>query len=1194
MLFKIFKFEIRYWLQQPMVYIFLFINALLIFGASSSENITIGSSIGNVHKNAPYVVENFYSVMAILSLLMITAFLNSAAARDYAEKTNQILFTTTIKKRDFLLGRYFGACFISIIPFLGIALGSILGSMMPWLDAERTGATYWSAHLNGLLVFSIPNILFAGSIIFSIAALTRNTVTSFIGTILILVGYGISQSLIRNLDNEFIGSLLDPFGARAFSIATKYWTVDDKNTTSWGLHGIMLLNRLIWLAVGACVMIFTYYRFSFSEKSKKSSKNSKTNEDDFGKMIVQEEIRFVKPEFSSGFAFKQFISQVKIEVKGILKNTGFIVILFAGLLNLVAAMTFITDGGYGNKSFPVTYNVIDTITGSLSIFLISIISFYTGVMVWRERDAKVNDIYDALPFSGWIPFLSKTIAMILTIEVVLIIACTTGIIAQYIHGFYTIKLNEYLIEILLFQGITLTCYIILSMFIHTLVNNKYIGYFIFIIVLIANSFIWPVFHVSSNMVSYGSSTSMTFSDMNKFGPFLTAVLWFKTYWILFASLLVIGGMSWWVRGRETGMKIRMLYAKEQFRNNYKVIFSVLLITWIICGSFIFYNTKVLNHYRSDKESEALQVDYEKMYKKYEKINQPRIVDVKYQIDLFPEARKLNVKADFWIKNKGAAAIDSVHFSLIDDFTIKINLINSKLIYDDKQRGYQIYKLSKALQPGDSIPLQIETSYAAKGFENEVSNTSIVQNGTFFNNSSILPQIGYQPNQELSDRDKRKENGLKEKARMPALERNCNANCMNTYISNNSDWVNVETIFSTSLDQIAVAPGSLIKNWVAGNRNYYHYKLDHPSLDFYSFISANFKVKREKWNGIDIEVYYMPEHEWNVNKMISSMEHSLDYYIKNFGPYQHHQTRVIEFPRYASFAQSFPGTMPYSEGIGFIQNLTDSENIDMVYYIVAHEMGHQYWAHQVTGAEMQGATLLSETMAQYSALMVMEKMYGKDQMHKFLKFEMDNYLRSRGTERVKESPLLKVENQGYIHYRKGSVVMYYLKEMIGEAAINRALKNVIDSFAYRQPPYPTAYELVDRLDKETPDSLKYLIKDLFYDITLFNNRTTDASYKKLPNGKYEVSFAVSAEKLKADSLGHESKVAINDWIEIGVLSKPADGKKYGKKLYSQLVKINSEKKSFTVVVNELPYEAGIDPDYYLIDRIPDDNMKRIKN
>jgi aminopeptidase N len=434
--------------------------------------------------------------------------------------------------------------------------------------------------------------------------------------------------------------------------------------------------------------------------------------------------------------------------------------------------------------------------------------------------------------------------------------------------------------------------------------------------------------------------------------------------------------------------------------------------------------------------------------------------------------------------------------------------------------------------------------------------------------------------------------MKERERMPRLERNCSDHCMNTYISNNSDWVTVATDFTTSSDQIAIAPGSLINKKVVGNRTTYSYKLDHYALNFYSFMSAAYQVERKKWKDIDLEVYYTPEHKYNVKKMIASLENSLSYYTEHFGPYYNNQARIIEFPRYASFAQAFPGTMPYSEGIGFIANLEDSNAIDMVYYVVAHEMGHQWWAHQVTGANMQGATLLSETMAQYSALMVMEKMYGKKMMYKFLKYEMDNYLRSRGNERVKESPLLRVENQGYIHYRKGSVVMYYLKEMIGEKAVNSALKDMIDSLAYQQPPYPNAYMLVDRFNAVTPDSLKYLIQDLFYDITLFGNRTTNATYKKLAGGKYEVSFDVEAMKFKADSMGKETDVKINDWIEIGVRAKAKDGEKIGKQIYSQMIKFDKSKSTYKVLVNELPYEAGIDPNFMLIDRIPGDNMKKL--
>jgi len=227
----------------------------------------------------------------------------------------------------------------------------------------------------------------------------------------------------------------------------------------------------------------------------------------------------------------------------------------------------------------------------------------------------------------------------------------------------------------------------------------------------------------------------------------------------------------------------------------------------------------------------------------------------------------------------------------------------------------------------------------RGFSNSVERRQFAQNGTFFNNT-IAPQIGYQAGGEMTDRNDRRKYGLPEKDLMQPLERNCFEHCRNTYLSNSSDWVSVDTVISTTPDQIAVAPGSLLKEWNENNRRYFHYKLDKDSLNFYSFISARYEVAREKWNDIDVEIYFHPDHRWNVPRMIQSVKKSLDYYTKHFGTYYHKQARIIEFPRVATFAQAFPGTMPYSEAIGFVADLRDPENIDHVFYIVAHEMGHQ--------------------------------------------------------------------------------------------------------------------------------------------------------------------------------------------------------------------------------------------------------------
>ena len=260
---------------------------------------------------------------------------------------------------------------------------------------------------------------------------------------------------------------------------------------------------------------------------------------------------------------------------------------------------------------------------------------------------------------------------------------------------------------------------------------------------------------------------------------------------------------------------------------------------------------------------------------------------------------------------------------------------------------------------------------------------------------------------------------------------------NNYIAYDADWIDFETTISTTPEQIAIAPGYLQKDWIEDGRRYFHYKMDSKMLNFYSFISAEFEVAKDSWNGIAIEVYYHKDHDYNVDRMIKGVKRSLDYYTKEFSPYQFKQVRIIEFPRTSGgFAQSFANTIPYSEAIGFIAEV-DEENEDGVDYpfsITAHEVAHQWWAHQVIGANVQGATVMSESMSEYSSLKVLEKEYGQDKMRIFLKDALDRYLIGRTLESRKEKPLIYNENQQYIHYNKGSLVLYALSDYIGEKSI----------------------------------------------------------------------------------------------------------------------------------------------------------------
>lgn len=1196
-----FKHEVQFWLTRPMVWIFLGIITLLVMGAVSSDQVQIGGGVGSVYKNAPSVIQNYYGVMSLLCLLMTTAFMNASANRDFSTGMYQFVFTSPIKKRDYYFGKFFGAALVAMIPLLGVTLGALIGPLMPWAQPERYGPIIWQGHWQGLLSFGIPNTLITGVFLYALAMLFRNNIVSFVGAMLILVLYVVSQGFMEDLEKEWLANILDPFGFYARGILTKYKTIDELNAAATPLSGPFLLNRLYWLGISLVVLLGIYTRFSFNARNEKAG--SKANRK--AEIAATEDASFcpqaahgtqVPRSFTAppqrGFSWATLWHLIVFECKAIVRNQTFVVILLIGIINLVASLTSFT-GQYGLAKFPVTYDVVDTIRGAFYLFLIGIITFYSGVLVWKERDVSIHDIQDATPVGSGVYFSAKLLAMLFAVFLVLATAMLVGLVAQLAFGYTTFKIGVYVQSLLVLDMLEFSYLVIIALLMHYLINNRYIAYFAFIVFVVLNSFIWSALEINSNMLPFGAVPFALYSDMNGLGPFVPGLLGFHSYWFLFSLLLSLVIYSFYVRGRETGFKHRLSTASARLRSRSGVL-AVLALLFLTCAGFVYYNAEVLNEYTSSKEDQRRQKEYELTYKKYEGIAQPRWVALDYAIDLEPYSRDMTVRTKAVLVNKSAEAIPALHFTLpsLGD-SLHIDIPGSVLTLDDERLQYRIYTLAQPMQPGDSLHITVRAAAKTRGFENEVSFTQLTQNGTFFNNFDIMPGLGYNSGYEIGDKNRRTKLGLPRKLRMPKLAPADSLARSNNYLSQDADWVQVHTVISTAPDQIAVAPGSLVREWQKDGRRYFEYQLDQTSLNFYSFISARYEVARETWNGVDLEVYYVAEHAYNVPNMLKSMRKSLEYYTANFGPYYHKQCRIIEFPRYADFAQAFPGTMPYSEGIGFIADLRKVKEgeIDMVFYVVAHEMAHQYWAHQVMGANMQGSEMLSESFAQYSALMVMENEYGKDRMKRFLTYEMNSYLEGRGGEFEAERPLALTEAQGYIHYNKASVVLYYFKEMIGEAQVNKALRQLVDRFAYQDPPYPTSMDALEAFRAVTPDSLQYLVDDLFLNITLFSNRVVDADVKTVEGG-YEVTFSTLSEKFRSDSLGKTTDLTINDYLDIGVFAKAGKNEELGKALVLKRVKLNKAENTFTFKVSEKPELVGIDPYNYLVDRIPDDNTEKL--
>ncbi|MEM9528788.1 MAG: M1 family aminopeptidase, partial [Bacteroidota bacterium] len=407
--------------------------------------------------------------------------------------------------------------------------------------------------------------------------------------------------------------------------------------------------------------------------------------------------------------------------------------------------------------------------------------------------------------------------------------------------------------------------------------------------------------------------------------------------------------------------------------------------------------------------------------------------------------------------------------------------------------------------------------------------------------------------------------------------------------------------STAPDQIAVAPGKLIKEYEKDGRRYFEYANEGKIQNFFNISSASYEVAEETWqntNGRDVkvQVFHHPDHNRNVDRFMEATKLSLEYYSDQFSPFQFDQMRILEFPRYASFAQSFPNTVPYAESFGWVGNFSDPTDNDYAFTVTAHEVAHQWWGHQIAPSATRGANQISETMAQYSSLMVTKKRYGEASMGKFLKYDLDSYLRGRAGESKFEKTLLDNDTQGYVWYRKGAVIMYALSDYIGEERLNKGFAAMLDSFALKESaPFATTADWYGYIKEVTPDSLHYFLKESFEEITLYENRALAASYNTEPdaNGKYKVTLKVDTRKVIYEGSGEEkSRPTEASLIEIGVFAEDGfneQGLVEKQPLFQEKRWLTPGEHTIEIYVDEEPAKAGIDPYNKLIDRVSDDNL-----
>ena len=1200
MLWQVCRFELRYQLRRYWTWLgFVAVFGIVFLTADGAP--VDDATFSSTFINSSFTVAMNTVIGCMVWLLVAAPVAGEAAARDASTRMHPLMYTTPVRKRDYLGGRFLAAFLLNAMILLGVTLGILLAAYRPGVPDQYVGPLRGAAFLYPYLIIALPNVFLTTSVQFAIAALSRRPMAAYLGSVLVFfVAYVVGLLVAFALRNPDLSTLLDPIGPFfIFGELPEGWTPVEKNTRLLTLESTLLHNRLIWTGVGIGVLALTYARFRFAHhvaggawrrlRGRTQATAPTLRPAAATPVAGSRPPEAVVRSFGIAPSLRQTLAIAGVSFRTLARMRGGLDVLLV-VATLVVVVQPLNLEIAGVPIVARTERVLRDLTTPLTNFATPfaliplLIIYWAGELVWRERDAGLGEITDAAPVRHGAMFLGKLCALALMLAAFMALLALAGIVVQLRVGAADVEVGRYLQILFGFQFAEYLLFAALAFVVHVLANQKYLGHLVAVVLygLIALS---PLLGVEHRLLVYGASPPWSYTQMRGFGPSVGPWVWFKLYWAAWALLLAVGSLLLWARGREGGLRARLRTARARLTPRMTALTASSAALVLAVGGYVFYNTNVLHRYVTQDEDDRVRAEYERRYARYQRVPQPRVAATRVRVELHPERRGAEVRGTYVLVNRDTVPIDTVYLALSPAVrTTGVTFDRPvRLAVADSAPVTQVYALARPLRPGDTLRLDFALRYAPRGFTNAGVATAVLPNGTQITLADWLPGIGYQASRELLKPRDRTDHGLPARPVVPVVE----DEAARYHIGPRATF---EAVVGTTAGQTAVAPGALQRSWTEGGRRYFHYRTDAPIGGELPILSAAYALHREVFRPaaggrpVEIRVYYDPRHRNIVGHVVRGARATLAYGTRQFGPYPYGHVTISERSAGGMGLNAESGNIDYSEQFATLAPERSPNAFDFPAAVVAHEMGHNFGPPI---AAVEGAPVVSESVAWYVAMGAVGHAYGREHLVRLVGWMHEPY----PYRPVRQGAPLIRGLDPWTGYRRGPFALFALREFVGEDRVNAAIRRWrARHFAPGAPP-ATTLTLHQELRAVTPDSLQSLLRNLFEQNTFWELGVAGTA-KPARGGSWAVTLHVKARKVVVDSAGRETEVPMDDLVDLGVYASP-DVRTPTDPLYLRRQRIRSGRHTITITVPRKPARVGLDPHLLLLDLDANDNWEAIR-
>ncbi len=244
-------------------------------------------------------------------------------------------------------------------------------------------------------------------------------------------------------------------------------------------------------------------------------------------------------------------------------------------------------------------------------------------------------------------------------------------------------------------------------------------------------------------------------------------------------------------------------------------------------------------------------------------------------------------------------------------------------------------------------------------------------------------------------------------------------------------------------------------------------------DFAMVASEKFKTAETEIDGIQIISYFF-EDEYG-EQALQTAKDSIQIFNRLYRPYPYKQFSVAA-------ADFFIGGMEYPNLVLIDQTLYSEERKDILEYVIAHEVAHQWW-YGIVGNDQIREPWLDEALTEYATLLYYEKKYGQEvknqifeeMMVKSYQTYQEKIAKQAADERIYRS-IKEFENgleYQVLVYHKGAMFLEDLRRQLGDKTFFNIFKVYFDKYRYKNA---TTKDFIKICEQAANRDLKGIFKE----------------------------------------------------------------------------------------------------------------------